>query len=95
MAGPALISPSALRSLRMAMDLWEERLNISTPVSFDLIFTEDLPEDVDAVTTVGYSADFTTKTAVPESLYMQDFNVGEYAMRNTITININTDWDLT
>ena len=94
-AGSALISPSALRSLRMAMDLWEERLNISTPVSFDLIFTEDLPEDVDAVTTVGYSADFATKTAVPESLYMQDFNVGEYAMRNTITININTDWDLT
>lgn len=89
------MTEGVVHSLRLAMDLWEDRLNVSQPVDFYVCMSEDMPQDVAISTTVLYKRISKTES-VPRSLSVQrigkstDDN-GDGA-KDTIKLNACVDW---
>ena len=78
------------RCLRIALDAWEEKLNIRVPVKLNLIANEDLAPSVKIKTTVAYAA--YGKGAMPTSLLVQIKGNEALETRNTIEINADVNW---
>lgn len=78
--------------LRVAMDIWEDKLGIQVPVSFFVSFRDDLSDDIEMVTKVNYSR-YNNSTSIPYSLYNQSYT--ENSIHDTIFVNANIDWDFT
>lgn len=78
------------RCLRIALDAWEEKLNVSVPVNLNLIASEDLAPSVKIKTTVAYAA--YDEDAMPTSLLAQINGNEALETRNTIEINADANW---
>ena len=79
------------RCLRMALDAWEEKLNISVPVRFIVTASENLAPELEIKTTVSYVRN--GMTALPISLYAQQHGNGMTDCCGTIDINALIDWN--
>lgn len=78
------------RCLRMALDAWEDKLNISVPINFNLTVSDDLDPKLAIRTTVAYAG--YGESAMPTSLLAQITGSKEYETSNTIEIYANADW---
>lgn len=83
-------SEGILHCIRMAMDCWESKLEITTPISITFMFNDQMSPDVEIKTTVTYSSG-AAMTAIPSSLYYQ----GQGIIREAGIIEINPyiAWD--
>ncbi len=81
--------------LRMAMDIWEERIGFDRQVPFYVRFSDVLGDDLEMKTVVGYSRSWHSPSSIsqPNSLYNQ---TGTVDLRpDTIYVNANVDWNYT
>lgn len=83
-------SEGILHCIRMAMDCWESKLEITDPIYVTFMFNDQMSPDVEIKTTVTYSSG-AAMTAIPSSLYYQ----GQGKMREAGIIEINPyiAWD--
>lgn len=89
---PYFVSEGILHSLKLAMDIWEERINISVPITFYVVLPEEMDDDTAISTTVLYSMK-SRGVSIPRSLYLQSYNViPENMAKDTIRINAFADW---
>lgn len=77
--------------LKIAMNTWEERLDIKVPVKFFVCISEDLEPDMEMATTVGYVRK-SQRESLPDNLYNQTSDT-ERIVHDTIKINAVVDWD--
>lgn len=77
--------------MRMAMDLWEDKLNIREPITFSFAIDEGMPPELEMLTTVIYHVD-AERGCIPYNLQRQFVGMDE-DYRTTITANAYTDWD--
>lgn len=80
-----------LHSLKLAMDIWEERLNISVPINFYVVLSEEMDDDTAISTTVLYSMK-SRGVSIPRNLYRQTYSLGSIENKDTIRINAFADW---
>lgn len=83
-------SEGILHCIRMAMDCWESKLEITDPIYVTFMFNDQMSPDVEIKTTVTYSSG-AAMTAIPSSLYYQ----GQGIIREAGIIEINPyiAWD--
>lgn len=83
-------SEGILHCIRMAMDCWESKLEITTPISITFMFNDLVSPDVEIKTTVLYSRG-SARMSIPSSLYFQ----GQGIIREAGIIEINPyiAWD--
>ena len=88
-----------IHCLRMAMDLWEDRINFKFPIIFLVNYTYDLDDDLEIKTSVRYSklSRFQSRS---NSIYSWNNSLQENAQTNimatypdTISINANVEWN--
>ena len=77
--------------LMMAMDVWEEQLNIKEPVRFKVTFNENMSPDVEIQTTVEYALDRNRNCAPLNLLNQIEFQRKDEA--TTIDINAYVYWN--
>jgi hypothetical protein len=78
------------RCLRLALDLWEDKIEIKAPVNIYLNSIDDSNDKVEMKTIISYYTD--KNVFLPTSLYIQDKNL-IHDFVDTITINSSIDWD--
>lgn len=79
------------RCLRMALDAWEEKINIDVPIKFMFTASENLNPDVEIKTTVthyGYR-----NVSYPANLFSQIKEGGVSKLVDTINVNALVDWN--
>lgn len=76
--------------LKLAMDIWEEKININIPISFYVIISEDMDPNIAISTQVTYSRK-SRDLSLPDNLYIQEYPY--YNAKDTITINACIDWN--
>lgn len=83
-------SEGILHCIRMAMDCWESKLEITDPIYVTFMFNDQMSPDVEIKTTVTYSSG-ASNMSIPSSLYYQ----GQGKMREAGIIEINPyiAWD--
>lgn len=64
---------NVLLCMQMAIDSWESKISINTPIIFGLTISEDLDSDIEIKTDVNYLLE--NEEAVPASLYYQNHTV--------------------
>ena len=79
-----------LHCIRMAMDCWEGKIEISDPVCITFMFNDQISPDVEIKTTVKYSRG-TARMSIPSSLYYQ--GQGRIREAGIIEINPYIAWD--
>ena len=84
------ISEGVEHCLKLAMDLWEEKLNLAYPITFEVKVSENMDPDTEILTKVGYCLDH--EKALPSSLFYQR-NHTETGTTNCIDINALVDWN--
>lgn len=77
--------------LKLALDVWEDKINIKVPVSFYLSVSENMDPDIAISTRVTYSRK-SEDTSLPDNLYSQEFPYG-IPVNDTIMVNAGIDWD--
>ena len=77
--------------LMMAMDVWEEQLNIKEPVRFKVTFNENMSPDVEIQTTVEYALDRNRNCAPLNLLNQIEFQRKDEV--TTIDINAYVYWN--
>ena len=77
--------------LMMAMDVWEEQLNIKEPVRFKVTFNENMSPDVEIQTTVEYALDKNRNSAPLNLLNQVEFQRKDEV--TTIDINAYVYWN--
>jgi len=77
--------------LMMAMDVWEEQLNIKEPVRFEVTFNENMSPDVEIQTTVEYALDRNRNCAPLNLLNQIEFQRKDEV--TTIDINAYVYWN--
>ena len=77
--------------LMMAMDVWEEQLNIKEPVRFKVTFNENMSPDVEIQTTVEYALDRNRNSAPLNLLNQVEFQRKDEV--TTIDINAYVYWN--
>lgn len=77
--------------LKIAMNTWEERLDIKVPIKFFVCISEDLDPEIEIATTVSYSRK-NQRESLPDNLYYQTLST-ENETHDTIKINAFVDWD--
>lgn len=83
------MNEGVLHSLKLAMDIWEERLNISVPITFYVVMSEEMDDDMAISTTVLYGL-FEGKS-MPRSLLAQSYDISSVG-KDTVRINALADW---
>lgn len=78
------------RCLRMALDAWEERLDIAVPIHFNVTASETLDPQLEMRTTVAYAS--YGSNALPTSLQAQADGKERGDAPDEIAINALTDW---
>ena len=83
-------SEGILHCIRMAMDCWESKIEITDPISITFMFNDQISPDVEIKTTVKYSRG-AARMSIPSSLYYQ----GQGIIRDAGIIEINPyiAWD--
>ena len=84
------ISEGVEHCLKLAIDLWEDKLNLAYPISFDVKVNENMDQDIEIVTKVGYSID--NGIALPSSLLYQKMPT-QTKQINSIDVNAFIDWN--
>lgn len=82
---------AVLLCMQMAIDSWESKISIETPILFDLALSEELDSDIEIKTDVEYSLG--NREAVPLSLYYQNHITNPIPSSGEITLNAQIDWD--
>lgn len=77
--------------LKLALDVWEDKINIKVPVSFYVSVSESMEPDIAISTRVTYSRK-SEDTSLPDNLYSQEFPYG-IPVNDTIMVNAGIDWD--
>lgn len=77
--------------LKIAMNTWEERLDIKVPIKIFVCISEDLDPEIEIATTVSYIRKSQQKSQ-PGSLYYQTSGSGNDT-HDTIKINACIDWN--
>lgn len=76
--------------LKLAMDIWEEKININIPISFYVIISENMDPNIAISTQVTYSRK-SRDLSLPDNLYIQEYPY--YNAKDTIMINACIDWN--
>lgn len=79
------------RCLRMALDVWEDRLSIDAPVHIMLDASEDIDPSLEIKTAVAYAGN--GKNTLPWSLFAQTNENEKDNIHGTITINALINWN--
>ena len=79
-----------IHSLRMALDMWDDKLENAIPVKFQILMTDSLSSDIEFMTKVYYSRINAQKSRV-HNLYKQDHL--DTNLIDTMFINANVDWN--
>lgn len=85
------MTQGVLRSLKLAMDIWEEKLNIFAPIAFYVIPSEEMDDDMATSTTVLY--DLSEGKSIPRSLLVQSYDISSVG-KDTIRINAFANWGI-
>ena len=83
------VTYGVLHCLKLAMDSWEQKLEIKTPVRFYFRISDSMGSSTAINTTVGYSR-VTSTLSVPDNLYAQ--KISGVSINDTITVNSQIDW---
>lgn len=78
------------RCLRIALDAWENKLNINIPINFNINVSEDLDPSLEIKTTVAYASD--GRSVMPTSLFAQNKGDEITNVNDTLTINAFANW---
>lgn len=89
---PGFLSVGMERCLKLAMDSWEDKLDIKLPIKFHFESSEDMNENTAIRTTVGYSRN-SQFLITPDNLYKQSLT-SDFVVHDTIVINPSWDWYL-
>lgn len=87
---PYFVSEGVLHSLKLAMDIWEERVNISVPITFYVVLSDEMDDDTAISTTVLYGMK-SRGVSLPRSLYEQSYNMVS-RKKDIICVNAFADW---
>ena len=84
-------SEGILHCIRMAMDCWESKIEITDPISITFMFNDQISPDVEIKTTVKYSRG-AARMSIPSSLYYQGQGIGrklmEYVRRRRSSLSL-------
>lgn len=83
-------SDGILHCIRMAMDCWESKVEITDPISITVMFNDQISPDVEIKTTVKYSRG-AARMSIPSSLYYQ--GRGKLLEAGIMEINPYISWD--
>lgn len=83
------VTYGVLQCLKLAMNSWEQKLEIKTPVRFYFRISDSIDPSTAINTTVGYSR-VTSTLSVPDNLYAQ--KISGVSINDTITVNSQIDW---
>lgn len=87
------VTDGVIRCLKMAIDTWEDKIEIGNMVCFNLTISEELDPDIEIQTDVLYSR--RNREAVPSSLYFHNSDTEDIESNGSagsIMINANIDW---
>lgn len=84
------MTEGVLHSIKLALDIWEERVKISVPIKFYVVISEDMDEETAISTTVLYSMK-SRGVSQPRSLLSQSASIVSQD-KDTIRINAFANW---
>lgn len=84
-----LMTTGIIRCLKMAIDTWESKIDITTPFKISFEITEELDSDIEIQTEVRYSRN--NRETMPASLYYQGHSQTNSV--GTIKLNANIEWN--